>query len=248
MAIIGANGRGSQLLQGFSALEDVEIAYVCDPDLNVVPGALKKLPARHKRQPKVVQDMRRIFTDKDVQAVAIAAPDHWHALATVWACQAGKHVYVEEPVSHNLVEGRRMVQAARKYERVVEVGAQRAQRRVPGQGGRLRSIRQSREDSLRRRLDRRRPQIHWQDKGQQGHRARLITTSGWGPLPSGHSTPIGSTTTGTGTGTTAPANWATTEFTASTWSAGCSPSTRRGASPLAGASSSTTTISRLRIL
>ena len=172
MAIIGVNGRGSQLLQGFSALEDVEIAYVCDPDLNVVPGALKKLPARHKRQPKVVQDMRKIFSDKDVQAVAIAAPDHWHALATIWACQAGKHVYVEKPISHNLVEGRRMVQAARKYERVVQEAAPQVvpQRRVPGQGGRLRQVRQTREDSLRPRLDRRRPQIHWQDKGQQGPR------------------------------------------------------------------------------
>jgi predicted dehydrogenase len=125
LGVIGVHGRGSQLLQGFSALPDTEIAYVCDPDLNVIPPALKKLPARHKREPKVVQDMRRIFSDKDVHAVVIATPDHWHALATVWACQAGKHVYVEKPISHNLVEGRRMIQAARKYDRVVQVGTQR---------------------------------------------------------------------------------------------------------------------------
>src|SRR5205823_629725 len=103
----------------------VEIAYLCDPDLNVAAKALDALPARHKRRPKVVQDLRDVFADKNVDAVVVAAPDHWHALATVWACQAGKHVYVEKPVSHNLVEGRRMVEAARKYRRVVQAGMQR---------------------------------------------------------------------------------------------------------------------------
>src|SRR5205823_4277958 len=63
--------------------------------------------------------------DKDVTALVIAAPDHWHALGTVWACQAGKHVYVEKPASHNLVEGRRMVEAARRYDRVIQLGTQR---------------------------------------------------------------------------------------------------------------------------
>src|SRR6516164_7271641 len=76
LGVIGLNGRGSQLLQGLSALPDVEIAYVCDPDLKVVPAALKKLPPGHKRVPKVVQDMRKIFSDKDVHAVVVATPDH----------------------------------------------------------------------------------------------------------------------------------------------------------------------------
>jgi predicted dehydrogenase len=125
LAVLGVNGRGRDLLKGFAGFHDVEIAYVCDPDLNVVPKALKGLPAGHKREPKVVQDMRKVFDDKDVTAVLVATPDHWHALATVRACQAGKHVYVEKPISHNLVEGRRMIQAARKYNRVVQVGTQR---------------------------------------------------------------------------------------------------------------------------
>src|SRR5436305_6038631 len=125
LGVLGLRGRGKDLLRGFAGFPDVEVAYVCDPDLNVAPAALKALPARHKRVPKVVQDLRRVFADKEVEAVVVAAPDHWHALATVWACQAGKHVYVEKPVSHNLVEGRRMVQAARKYDRVVQVGTQR---------------------------------------------------------------------------------------------------------------------------
>jgi predicted dehydrogenase len=125
LGILGLRSRGKQLLQGFTAFEDVEIAYLCDPDLNVVPAALKALPARHKRVPKAVQDLRQVLADRDVNAGVVATPDHWHALATVWACQAGKHVYVEKPISHNLVEGRRMVQAARKYDRVVQVGTQR---------------------------------------------------------------------------------------------------------------------------
>jgi predicted dehydrogenase len=125
LAFMGVNGRGRDLLRGFSAFADVEIAYVCDPDENVIPVALKAIDPGHKTTPKVEKDIRRVLADKDVTALVVAAPDHWHALATVWACQAGKHVYVEKPISHNLVEGRRMVEAARKYDRVVQVGTQR---------------------------------------------------------------------------------------------------------------------------
>lgn len=125
LGFIGLHGRGKDLLRGFTAFDDVEVAYLCDVDRNVLPAALKALPARHSRQPQEVQDLRRIFDDKSVDAVVVATPDHWHALATVWACQAGKHVYVEKPVSHNVVEGRRMVEAARKFDRVVQVGTQR---------------------------------------------------------------------------------------------------------------------------
>jgi predicted dehydrogenase len=124
LGVLGLNGRGKGLLRGFASFPDVEIAYLCDPDLNVIPAALKSLPDK-RREPKVVQDMRKVFADKDVHAVVVAAPDHWHALATVWACQAGKHVYVEKPVSHNIIEGRRMIEAARKYDRVVQAGTQR---------------------------------------------------------------------------------------------------------------------------
>src|SRR5438270_2054463 len=91
----------------------------------MVPAAMKALSQRQKREPKVVKDVRQVLEDKNLTALSVAAPDHWHALATVWACQAGKHVYCEKPISHNLIEGRRMVQAARKYDRVVQVGTQR---------------------------------------------------------------------------------------------------------------------------
>src|SRR5262249_13112889 len=125
LAFVGVRGRGRGLLRTFSAFDDVEVAYLCDPDENVIGPALKVVSGRQKRAPPARQDLRPLLEDKDVTGVVVATPDHWHALATVWACQAGKHVYVEKPVSHNLVEGRRMVEAARKYDRVVQVGTQK---------------------------------------------------------------------------------------------------------------------------
>jgi predicted dehydrogenase len=125
LAVLGVNGRGRALVQGFSSFEGAEVVAICDPDENVVPKALKAVDKRQKREPKFVKDLRHVFDDRDINAVAIATPDHWHALAAIWACQAGKHVYVEKPISHNLIEGRRMVEAARKYDRVVQVGTQR---------------------------------------------------------------------------------------------------------------------------
>jgi predicted dehydrogenase len=125
LAVMGIHGRGRGLLSGFSGFDDVEIAYVCDPDSNVVPKALEELKKRQAREPKVEKDFRRALDDKAVTALVIAAPDHWHAPATVWACRAGKHVYVEKPASHNLREGRLMVETARKHERVVQLGTQR---------------------------------------------------------------------------------------------------------------------------
>jgi predicted dehydrogenase len=125
VAVMGVRNRGRDLLRGFSAFDDVEIAYICEVDANMVPAAMKSINARQKRTPRVEMDLRKVLEDKNVTALAVAAPDHWHALATVWACQAGKHVYVEKPISHNLIEGRRMVEAARKYNRVVQVGTQR---------------------------------------------------------------------------------------------------------------------------
>src|SRR5262249_15123898 len=125
MAVMGVRNRGRDLLHGFSAFDDVEIACVCEVDDNVVPAAIKSLDARHKKMPRVEKDIREVLEDKSITAVAIAAPDHWHALAAIWACQAGKDVYVEKPISHNLIEGRRMVEAARKHQRIVQVGTQR---------------------------------------------------------------------------------------------------------------------------
>jgi predicted dehydrogenase len=123
LGLIGARIRGRQLLKTLSGLPDAEIVAVCDPDKNVSAETVKLLP--RDREVLVVQDLRKLLDNKSIDAVVIAAPDHWHALAAIWSCQAGKDVYVEKPASHNLVEGRRMIEAARKYNRVMQVGTQR---------------------------------------------------------------------------------------------------------------------------
>jgi predicted dehydrogenase len=125
LAVMGVKGRGRGHITGFSAFKDVEIAYIVDPDANVVPGALRALAQRQKKVPKVEKDIRKVLEDPSVTAITIAAPDHWHALATIWACQAGRDVYVEKPISHNLREGKLMVEAARRHDRIVAVGTQR---------------------------------------------------------------------------------------------------------------------------
>jgi predicted dehydrogenase len=125
MAIMGVNGRGKQLIKGFSTFDHVEFAYICEPDENVIPSAVKMVTSTGRPKPKVVKDFRVALDDPNVDVLVIAAPNHWHALATVMACQAGKDVYCEKPASHNIIEGRRAVDAARKYQRVVGCGTQR---------------------------------------------------------------------------------------------------------------------------
>jgi predicted dehydrogenase len=124
LAVMGLRVRGKALLPGFAALPGVEISHVVDPDPAMVKPALATLnnPAN---PPAVATDIRTVLDDRTVTAVVVAAPDHWHALATVWAAERGKHVYVEKPISHNLIEGRRMVAAARKYKVVIQAGTQR---------------------------------------------------------------------------------------------------------------------------
>jgi predicted dehydrogenase len=132
LAIIGigsavpgsVGGRGRQLIRPLATFKDVEIAQVCDVDESFFPIAQKLLSERQRREARTEKDLRRVLQDKTIDAVMIATPDHWHALSTIWACQAGKHVYVEKPASHNLLEGRRMIEAARKYHRVVQLGTQ----------------------------------------------------------------------------------------------------------------------------
>ena len=124
IAVIGVRGRGKEHVRGFTALPDARVTTICDVDRNVIAGPMKEVASACGREPKYVQDLRRVFDDKDIDAVSIATPNHWHALSTIWACQAGKDVYVEKPVSHNVSEGRRMVEAAEKYGRIVQTGTQ----------------------------------------------------------------------------------------------------------------------------
>lgn len=124
VASIGVRGQGNALKRGFARLANVEIKTLCDIDANLAPSRVNdpQLASVPAFKPGFVQDMRRVFDDRDIDAVVIATPNHWHALATVWALQAGKHVYVEKPSSHTVWEGRKMVEATAKYGRIVQVG------------------------------------------------------------------------------------------------------------------------------
>jgi predicted dehydrogenase len=124
LGLVGAGGRGSSLIQIMAQEKGVEVKYVCEVDETRGYGAMKNLEKIQGYAPKRVVDMRKVFDDRDVDAVLITTPEHWHALATVWACQAGKDVYVEKCISLSIWEGRKMVEAAKKYNRVIQCGTQ----------------------------------------------------------------------------------------------------------------------------
>lgn len=126
LSVIGLNGRGDSVSGTIARLKDARIVSICDVDKRTfakVQNTIAK--AGHTEQPKTEGDLRRVLEDKDVDAIYTATPDHWHAPLTIMSCQAGKHVYVEKPLSHNPHEGELAIAAARKYNRVVQMGAQR---------------------------------------------------------------------------------------------------------------------------
>ncbi len=125
VAVAGVHGRGQSHLSGFGGMKDVEVAYIVDPDSGLFESRSKRVKGLAGNTPTCVQDIRRALDDKDLDAVSIVTPNHWHALMGIWACQAGKDVYVEKPCSHNIFEGRQLVEAARKYNRIVQHGTQR---------------------------------------------------------------------------------------------------------------------------
>ncbi len=124
IAMVGVRGQGRSLTNRFASLPDVNIAYLCDVDERVFERAASIVEEKKGTRPKLAGDIRRVLDDKSVDAVVIATPDHWHAPATILACDAGKDVYVEKPASHNVREGRLMVEAARRNRRVVQLGTQ----------------------------------------------------------------------------------------------------------------------------
>ncbi len=125
LGVMGVNGRGSALAKGFAGQKNARVAYVCDVDQRAIDRCLATVGDLQSKKPEGVTDFRKILDDKDVDCLVIAAPDHWHAPATILACTAGKHVYVEKPACHNPREGELMVAAARKHNRVVQLGTQR---------------------------------------------------------------------------------------------------------------------------
>jgi predicted dehydrogenase len=124
VAVMGIRSRGTDHAVSLAGLPNVRVAVLCDVDESLFPKTVAEVEKISGQRPRTATDIRRVLEDREIDAITIAAPNSWHALATIWACQAGKDVYVEKPVSHNISEGRRMVEAARKYDRIVQVGTQ----------------------------------------------------------------------------------------------------------------------------
>ena len=127
IAVAGLNGRGLSHIDGWLGQDNVELAYVIDPDEDVLNRTLKSIAEKTegKLLPQGVRDVRSVLDDKNLDAISIATPNHWHSLMTIWAAQAGKHVYVEKPMSHDIAEGRIAVAAQEKYGVVVQHGTQK---------------------------------------------------------------------------------------------------------------------------
>jgi len=124
IAVIGLGGRGSGHLNSYLRLPACRVVALCDVNQAAIERGAAAAMRNGGDKPKGYEDMRKLFEDKDVDAVSIATPNHWHALSAIWAVQAGKDVYVEKPASHNVWEGQKMIEAARKYKRMVQVGSQ----------------------------------------------------------------------------------------------------------------------------
>lgn len=125
IAVIGCNGRGMSHIAGLLSLPQAEIACICDVDSRAIEKGIAAVTKANSPKPKGEKDLRRVLDDPGIDAVSIATPDHWHTPATVMACAAGKHVYVEKPGSHDGHESELIVAAAQKYKRVVQMGNQR---------------------------------------------------------------------------------------------------------------------------
>jgi predicted dehydrogenase len=124
IATIGVGGQGSEHTKIFSKIPGVRYVAVCDPDQKQVDGRIKFFADKGLKVDGYT-DMRKLLDRKDIDAITSATPNHWHALVTIWACQAGKDVYIEKPACHDLWEGRKMVEASRKYDRIVQIGTQK---------------------------------------------------------------------------------------------------------------------------
>ena len=110
---------------GLAGRHNCRVTHICDVDTNVTGAAVARAQkGQGGAAPTIVSDMRRLFDNKEIHAVTIATPNHWHSLAGIWAMAAGKHVYVEKPVSHNVWEGRRLVEASRHYNKICQAGTQ----------------------------------------------------------------------------------------------------------------------------
>src|SRR6516164_7439398 len=124
VGVAGIHGQGNAHIDQYLGLKGVQVTYLIDPDSRLFESRSQKIRAKGFGQPKCVQDIRKALEDKELDAISIATPNHWHSLMTIWACQAGKDVYVEKPMSHNVHEGRMAADMARRHDRIVQHGTQ----------------------------------------------------------------------------------------------------------------------------
>ncbi len=124
MAVVGCGGRGMSHVNAWTSLPNVELVAICDIDQSHLDKYVKAVEGKGKKKPDTYVDFRKLLEDKNIDAVSIASPNHWHTLQAIWAMQAGKDVYVEKPCSHNIFEAQQIVHAARKYDKMVQMGSQ----------------------------------------------------------------------------------------------------------------------------
>ena len=125
VGVAGIRGRGGDHIKEYLKIPGVQVTHLIDPDSRLFARRIKQLKDQGRAEPKCFQDIQQALADKELDAVSVATCNHWHSLITIWACQAGKDVYVEKPCSHNVFEGRQCVEAGRKYQRIVQHGTQR---------------------------------------------------------------------------------------------------------------------------
>src|SRR5262245_47623926 len=138
VGVAGIHGQGNAHIDQYLGLKDVQVTYLIDPDRSLFESRGKKVRDKGGNEPTCVQDIRKALEDKNLDAVSIAAPNHWHSLLAIWALQAGMDVYVEKPMSHTVWEGRRVIEAARKYGRMLQHGTQ--QRSDPGRANEIAAV------------------------------------------------------------------------------------------------------------
>jgi len=125
VCVMGINGRGQSHIKAFTAVDQAQVAGLCEVDTTLFDSRIKNyFERRNLPKPKTYTDIRQALDDKDIDVISTATPNHWHSLATIWACQAGKDMYVEKPMTHNIYEGLKVVEAAKKYNRIVQHGTQ----------------------------------------------------------------------------------------------------------------------------
>ena len=147
VGVAGIHGQGNAHIDQYLKLKDVQVTHLIDPDRSLFASRGEKIREQGGNQPKCFQDIRKALEDKELDVISIAAPNHWHSLLTIWACQAGKDVYVEKPLSHNIWEGRRAVEASRKHGRMVQHGTQ--QRSSPNRANEIAAVQSGKYGQLR---------------------------------------------------------------------------------------------------